>query len=300
MKIRKEPHRLIALSPYSFLNLNIFLDDGSMSLELVFLGTNAAIQVPSFHCTCEVCEAARRNPEQRRTRASVALLGEETVLIDAGPDMELQLEREAIRKVDRIFLTHWHFDHVWGLAALGEPASIDHWPPVDIYLPSQIVDRFNQQLWYMAPQVELHPVEPGDVIELPDASWEVVKTTHTDDSVGYIIESTKRVAYLVDTSRPPEATMDRLVDLDLLILDATIDEIVYREGEARWNEFSLPEAVDFWREVGAEECILTHLGCHRWIEGRLLAGLSHFERLAYEENVDNLRFAYDGMRLSLE
>lgn len=59
-----------------------------MSLELVFLGTGAALQVPSFHCTCETCESARQNPEERRTRASVALLGKETVLIDAGPDME--------------------------------------------------------------------------------------------------------------------------------------------------------------------------------------------------------------------
>jgi hypothetical protein len=93
--------------------------------------------------------------------------------------------------------------------------------------------------------------------------------------------------------------MDRLGDLDLLILDATIDEIVYREGEARWSEFSLPEAVEFWKQVGAERCILTHLGCHRWIEGKLLAGLSHSERLRYEEEVQNLRFAYDGMRVPI-
>jgi len=111
-----------------------------MPLELVFLGTSAAIQVPSFHCTCEVCEAARKDPKHRRTRASVALLGEETVLIDASPDMEFQLEREAIRRIDRIFLTHWHFDHVWGLAALGEPG-----------LPDLVVEMFRSRLrWYGA------------------------------------------------------------------------------------------------------------------------------------------------------
>jgi phosphoribosyl 1,2-cyclic phosphate phosphodiesterase len=268
-----------------------------MSLELVFLGTSAALQVPSFHCTCEICESARRNPEERRTRASLALLGEETVLIDPGPDMETQLEREAIRTLDRILLTHWHFDHVWGLAALGEPASIDHWPPIEIYLPSQIVDRFNQQLGYMADRVELHPFEPGDIIELPDAVWEVVKTKHTGHSVGFIVESSQRVAYLVDTTVPPKATIDRLADIDLLILDATVDEIVYREGEPKWNEFSLPEAVEFWRQVGAERCILSHLSCHKWIEGKLTAGLSHSERCEFEEGIDNLQFAFDGMRV---
>ena len=271
-----------------------------MSLELVFLGTSAALQLPSFHCTCEVCEAARKNPGHRRTRASAALLGKETVLIDASPDMETQLEREAIRRLDRIFLTHWHFDHVWGLAALGEPASIDHWPPIDIYLPSQIVDVFNQQLGYMAAQIELHPVEPGDVIDLPDASWEVVKTKHTDHSIGYIIESSQRVAYLVDTAHPPKATMERLSDLDLLILDATVDELVLGEGEPKWNEFSLPEAVEFWRQVGAERCILTHLSCHKWIEGKLVAGLSHPERLKYGKRVENLQFAFDGMRVPID
>ena len=271
-----------------------------MSLELVFLGTSAALQLPSFHCTCEICEAARRDPNHRRTRSSVTLLGKETVLIDASPDMESQLEREAIRRLDRIFLTHWHFDHVWGLAALGEPASIDHWPPIDIYLPSQIVGLFNQQLGYMASRVELHPVEPGDVIELPDASWAVLKTKHTDHSVGFIVESSQRVAYLVDTAAPPKATMDRLNDLDLLILDATVDELVLGEGEQKWNEFSLPEAVEFWRQVGAERCILTHLSCHKWIEGKLVAGLSHSERRKYEERFHNLQFAFDGMRVPIE
>lgn len=271
-----------------------------MDLELVFLGTSAALQLPSFHCTCEVCEAARRNPEHRRTRASVALLGKETVLIDAGPDMETQLEREAIRKLDRIFLTHWHYDHVWGLAALGEPASIDHWPPIDIYLPSQIVNVFNRQLGYLAAEIELHPVEPGDVIELPDAYWEVVKTKHTDHSVGYIVESDQRLAYLGDGSIPPQATIERLKDLDLLILEATIDELVLRDDEPRWNLLSVPEAVGFWKQVGSERCILTHLSCHRWIEGKLVAGFSHSERHKYEECVDNLQFAFDGMRVPIK
>ena len=43
--------------------------------ELVFLGTSGAIQVPAFFCSCEVCEAARSNPQHRRTRASIALIG---------------------------------------------------------------------------------------------------------------------------------------------------------------------------------------------------------------------------------
>jgi len=269
------------------------------ALELVFLGTSAAIQVPSFHCTCEICETARQTPEHHRTRASAVLLGKETVLIDAGPDMEFQLEREAIRRLDRIFITHWHFDHVWGLAALGEPASIEQWPPIEVYLPYQVIKHFTQQLGHMEEQVELHPVRPGDVVELPDATWEVVKTTHTEHSVGYIIESSKRIAYLVDGVVPPNETIESLSDIDILILEASVDELVLGEDEERWFNFSLPQAIKFWKLVGAEMCILTHMSCHSWNRGRLVAGLSNTKRLKYERRVKGLKFAYDGMRIKL-
>ena len=91
--------------------------------EIVFLGSSGGIQIPAFFCSCEVCEAARRDPSQRRTRASLALIGREITLIDATPDLEFQLEREGIRQVHRIFITHWHYDHVWGLGCLGESSS---------------------------------------------------------------------------------------------------------------------------------------------------------------------------------
>ncbi len=157
-----------------------------LGLRLVFLGSSGGIQVPSFRCTCAVCEAARANPLERRTRASVAPFGQETVLIDAGPDLEFQLEREGIRRVERIFVTHWHFDHIAGLAALHGPSSHAPWPPLEVYLPRQDVHHFEQELAYMRRRVSLHGVGPGDRVELLDVAWEVVKTAHSEDSVGYI------------------------------------------------------------------------------------------------------------------
>ena len=105
---------------------------------MVFLGSSGVIQVPTFFCSCDICEAARADPGRRRTRASVALLGQEITLIDASPDIEFQLEREALRQVNRIFITHWHYDHVWGLGTLAEPSSCAKWPRIDVYLPKQV------------------------------------------------------------------------------------------------------------------------------------------------------------------
>ena len=115
-----------------------FANDTLSKPEMVFLGSSGAIQVPAFFCSCDICEAARADPGRRRTRASVALLGQEITLIDASPDIEFQLEREALRQVNRIFITHWHYDHVWGLGMLAEPSSCAKWPRIDVYLPKQV------------------------------------------------------------------------------------------------------------------------------------------------------------------
>lgn len=193
--------------------------------RLIFLGSSGAIQVPSFHCSCQVCEAARSNPKHRRTRASVALVGQEVTLIDASPDLEFQLEREAIRQIDRVFITHWHFDHIAGLAALGEPSSIARWPLIELYLPYQVAFHFEQELAYMKRRFSLHSIQPGDRWELPDATWEVVKTTHNDHSVGFIVEASMRFAYLIDGITPPSETFARLRNLDFVIMEATLDEL---------------------------------------------------------------------------
>ena len=264
-------------------------------LELVFLGSGGPVQLPSFHCTCRVCEDARANPGQRRTRAGIALVGKETCLVDAGPDIEVQLERECIRWVDRIFITHWHFDHIAGLAAFGEPGTHMPLPPIHLYLPGQVAFHFEQELAHLKRRFVLHAVMPGEQIALPDATWEVVKTDHTDHSIGFIVSGPQRFAYLVDSITPPPDTMSRLTDLDFVILEAKLDEL----DESTWKSFSLPQAVACWQQIGAPQCILTHISGHSWKDGRLVAGLSARERSEFEANTPGLAFARDGMRVPL-
>lgn len=260
--------------------------------KYIFLGTSGCIQVPSFHCSCEICEAARRTPSQRRTRASLALIGQETVVIDTGPDLEFQLEREAIRRVDRIFITHWHSDHICGLAGLIEPSQHAKWPRIEVYVPQPVIYHFDQELAYTKGRINLHPIRPGEKLDLPDGTWEVVKTNHTADSIGFIIEGSQKVAYLVDGIVPPPETVERLNGVDLLILESTMDEL-----DEEWMVFSLPKAVEFWKQTGIKRCLLTHLSCHGWKDNQLVPGLSHAARMEFEARNPGLMFAYDGLKI---
>lgn len=103
-------------------------------MRIVILGSGSNGGVPEWDCPCNNCRRARGQREHRRTRSSVALTldGERYVLIDASPDLRLQLEENGLRphdlrrgdhyerntRIDSIFLTHGHGDHCVGLFEL--------------------------------------------------------------------------------------------------------------------------------------------------------------------------------------
>ncbi len=60
-----------------------------------------------------------QNPKNTRTRMSLALCHEgETWLIDASPDLRIQMLREKLNRVDGLFFTHAHADHILGMDEL--------------------------------------------------------------------------------------------------------------------------------------------------------------------------------------
>ncbi|MGY5857742.1 MAG: hypothetical protein RTU63_00115, partial [Candidatus Thorarchaeota archaeon] len=81
---------------------------------------------------------------------------------------------------------------------------------------------------------------------------------------------------------------------NLLITEGTMDFL-----DEEWHNFKLDDAVAFWKETGIPECILTHVSCHGWKDGKLVAGMTSSERKEYVRNNPGLRIAYDGMRISL-
>lgn len=262
--------------------------------ELIFLGSGGPFALPQFFCQCVVCNEARQEPSQRRTRASAAIVGEEVTLVDAGPDLEIQLEREGIANISNIIITHWHYDHIAGLGAIGHPQVMCGWDPIDIYVPENLMDHFDNELAFLKKRIKLHPIRPGATIKFPDFDCQVVKTSHTENSIGIIANSKIRVAYLVDTSMPPDDTCKKIRGADVLVLDATFDSI-----DTEWRHFAIQDAINFWKSTSIPHCILTHLSCHRWENSRWIAGLSHTQRVALEKQNPGLQFAYDGLRVQI-
>lgn len=88
----------------------------SQTARITFLGTGSWQGIPALGCSCSVCEEARIGGISPRSRCSLLLQYEDNnVLIDASPDLWVQLTSSGIKCVDAILISHAHPDHMFGL-----------------------------------------------------------------------------------------------------------------------------------------------------------------------------------------
>lgn len=149
-----------------------------MELALSFLGTGAS--VPS----------ARRN-----TQAVLVSRGGEQLLFDCGEGTQRQMQRSlGLVSVDRIFLSHYHADHVLGLPGLIKTYGLlERTQPLDVYGPpglKALFDSFKSLIGRTGYRINLIEVEAGDRLAFGrregDAyEIEVFATRHRLRSHGY-------------------------------------------------------------------------------------------------------------------
>ena len=247
--------------------------------------------LPIWFCRCSVCQAARADAALRRTRSSLAIIDRQVTLVDAGPDLEAQLEREQIDWPDDILITHWHYGHIAGRAALPDMPLRLGFKPIELWLPAEEAPRFERELAYAASAFRLHPLTAGDRFTLPDAAVQVVKTDHTAASIGYVFSASRRWAYLGDGC----AALDELRELDLLYLEASLDDADHPALAAR----TLEAVAALAGRIGARRTVLTHLFGHRLVGGQLTTGLSAAERRTWELAHPGIICAHDGLRITL-
>lgn len=81
-------------------------------MDVLFLGTGAAEGIPALGCNCSICAAARKCGG-KDVRGRSAVLIDQRLKIDFGPDTLAQIQRERINPTDwhNILITHSHNDH---------------------------------------------------------------------------------------------------------------------------------------------------------------------------------------------
>jgi len=228
-------------------------------VELLFLGTGTSAGVPMIGCHCDVCRSA--DPRDRRTRPSVLISqGETRVLVDTTPELRLQCVANGVNSIDAVVYTHAHADHVMGLDDVRRFNAL-RGAPLDVWADERTFAQLRQCFGYafVEPDPQSRLFRPHLVPRtiMPDCSFEVAGTRWTPipllhGSMPVLGFRVGRVAYCTDVSEIPESSYALLEGLDVLVLDAL-------QHRKHTTHFSLEEAVEEARRIGAKQTLFTHI-----------------------------------------
>lgn len=252
-------------------------------MRLHFLGTGTSLGVPVIGCTCDVCSS--NDSRNRRMRPSVWIeIAGKHIVIDTPAEFRLQALRAGIPRLDALFYTHAHADHVFGIDDIRRFNQIQR-EVIPLYASKETLDALHRMAGYIfdlsnenwaVPKARPH--ELSGPFELFDTTIEPLLVWHgTMPVTAFRIG---RMAYVTDCSAIPDESMERLYDLDLLVLDAL-------RHRPHPTHFSISQAVEVIEKLKPRRALLTHL-CHEVDHEKTEAELPPHIRLAYDGLVEEI------------
>jgi phosphoribosyl 1,2-cyclic phosphate phosphodiesterase len=234
-----------------------------MDGRLTFLGTGTSMGVPTLGCDCVVCTSA--NPHDRRMRPSIAVRWrdaaerERVVMIDTGPDFREQALRNGVARVDAVFYTHSHADHIFGLDDL-RPLSFIAFReggPIPLYATPQTASVLKRIYDYTFAPDATYPTRArlqieslADRTDVFGAEFLRVPVMHGEQEIaGFRFGD---AAYLTDVSAIPEASFALLEDLETLVLPAL-------RHKPHPSHATVEQAVGWAKRIGARQTFFTHI-----------------------------------------
>ena len=192
-----------------------------------------------------------------RTRSSVYIsIDNKDILIDTGPDFRYQAIKNGIKNIDFVLYTHSHADHTHGIDDLRIYSYIRK-DRINCFGNEYTLKEIKQNFSYI---FDLKNISGKPRLNMKIINGEFVEQKihviplpiiHKDWNVlGYRIDN---FAYITDCSAIPEETINKMQNLDLLILDA----LRFSKHDAH---LSVDEAVELSKKIKAKRTVLTHMG----------------------------------------
>ena len=247
-------------------------------MKLRFLGTGTSFGVPVIGCRCATCSSG--DPRDQRTRHGALLTeGGRALLVDTPPELRQQLVAAGVDRLDAVWYTHCHADHVHGVDDLrifserwGQPLRVYTGPECRATLVSRFGYVFDPAMRPLEgtsrPEAVLSEVQAYREMEIGGFRVLPLPVPHGPLQVyGFRAGG---LGYVTDAKHLPERTEQALRGVRVLVLNALWFDTPHP------THFSVEEACETAARLGAERTYLTHLSHRtgaRELERRLPPGI---------------------------
>lgn len=237
-----------------------------MKFTLTLLGTGGSAGLPQIggaDGSGDWGECDPAEPRNRRTRASVVLAAADgqRILVDAAPELRLQLTESRIPRIDAVIFTHAHADHVAGLDDIRILNRL-RGTPIEGYSDertwAELRRRFDYAFrpWeppgFFRPVIDTHTIHPGETRTIAGLPVCFIRQDH-----GFIPSLGLRVgnvAYCPDVVRFAPDQFALLEGVDTWIVDC------FTCGGPHPTHANLDQ-VRAWADIlRPRRTILTHMG----------------------------------------
>lgn len=254
-------------------------------MNVYFLGTGTSQGIPVIGSKHPVCLS--NDLKDKRLRVSVWIHdGENSIIIDCGPDFRQQMLTSTCSKIDGILFTHEHADHTAGMDDI-RPFNFTQ-GELPIYAHQRVIQNLKRRFEYIFETENRYPGAPSvkaiEVINNRPFFLGTQKIIPIDAQHGNLQVFGYRMgdfAYLTDVKTIEESEIKKLQNLKVLVINALRDE-------SHHSHFNLQDALDFVTLVRPEKTYFTHishvLGFHEEVEKKLPA---------------NVFLAYDNLEITI-
>lgn len=255
-------------------------------MKILFLGTSAGWPLPRLGCDCQICQS--KDAKDKRTRS--AILVNETILVDAPPDIYYQLTAFKVspQKIKALVLTHAHLDHILGFYDLTHLYRREEKEP-KLIITQEVLNGLRQL--YRLPLAPFKPVivTSQEVMEVEKVKISFFSVEHSRiPCFGLKMKEKGVLIYLPDIKRLPRSRRKSLRDVNLLVLDGSS---LGKHGQTRTHQ-SIEEGIRLAKDLKSKKVYFTHLG-------HLTGVHEELEEFVQKEGGRNFHIAYDGLRLEI-
>ncbi|MEE3342881.1 MAG: MBL fold metallo-hydrolase [Bacilli bacterium] len=274
-------------------------------MKFRILGSGGMYTTPLPHCHCKTCESARCGNEKDIRSMPAFYLEDIKLLIDTPEDIFNTLNKSRIDDIDYLSLSHRDPDHTRGIRVI-EGMYYNHQKEIPLKtvsffaLPEVIDDTNNMMgntLKFYEKRKNVIKIEACNKKVINDISISLLDN-YTNERLhiaNYVFEKDGKKLIYACCNAKPFREYEKYYDADVLIIsmvDLTkIDNPNRKPYKFDDELFSIDEIIELKNKYNIKRVICTHIDC-AW-------GNTYDVLKEYENNLDGIEFAYDGMEINL-